>query len=448
MKQSSSSPLLNLSPIDGRYKKDTEELSNYFSEFAYIKYRVLVEIEYLRAISNYKLIRKFSKKEILFMENSITSFSIKDANKIKDFEKATQHDIKAIEYFLNDKFKKTTLNDVSHFIHFGLTSEDINNIALRLMLRDANENIVLPQIKELNNEIFIRTKNYKKIKMLARTHGQSAVPTSLGKELLVFCERLSNELKILNKTTFRAKLNGAVGNYNALYFAYPKVNWEKFTKDFLKSLRFNTFLYTTQIAPYEDVIYYFQTIQRINGIILDLNQDMWRYISDDYFTQINKKGEIGSSTMPQKINPINFENSEGNIIIANSLVDGFTNKLPISRLQRDLSGSTISRNFGITLAHSLLAYKNTLKGLAKIIPNTEILEKDLNEDWSILMEAVQIYLKKEGIKNGYEIVTSLSRGNKLNKDDYQNLINNLPINKNQKLILINLTPEKYSGISF
>ena len=446
MKQSSFNPLLNLSPIDGRYKKETEKLLEYFSEYAYFKYRVLVEINYLFALSEIKIIRKLSKKEELFLSNLADNFSINDAKKIKKIEDKTKHDVKAIEYFIKEKLSKTSLKNITEYIHFGLTSEDINNIAIRLMLKNANEKIILPQIKVLNNELYTNFIKHRKIVMLARTHGQPAVPTTLGKEFLVFYERLENEIKTLGKLKFKGKINGAVGNYNALFFVYPKINWKKFSRDFLKSLELDVNLVTTQIAPYEDIIFFFQCFQRINGIVLDFNQDMWRYISDEYFIQKNIKGEVGSSTMPQKINPIYFENSEGNIIIANSLIDGFTNKLPVSRLQRDLSGSTISRNFGVSLAHCLLSYQNTIQGLKRITSNTEIIEEDLNEDWSILSEAVQIYLKKEGIKNGYELIKNLTRGEKMDKENYDKFINKLPLNNKQKTHLTNLSPKTYRGI--
>jgi len=447
MKQSSSNILLSLSPIDGRYREEIKELSNYFSEYAYFKYRILIEIKYLLKLSEVKITRKLNKKEELIIKNVADNFSLRDAERTKKIEEKTKHDVKAIEYFLKQTLDKTSLKDISHFIHFGLTSEDINNIALRLMLKDANENVILSELKKLNQIILNEYSKYKKLPMLARTHGKPAVPTTLGKEFLVFYKRLEIEIKILEKLIFRGKLNGAVGNYNALYFSNPKINWKKFSKDLLTQFNLNTSLVTTQIAPYEDIIYFFQTIQRINGIILDFNQDMWRYISDGYFIQVNIKNEIGSSTMPQKINPINFENSEGNIIIANSLIDGFTNKLPVSRLQRDLSGSTISRNFGVTLAHSLLAYKNTINGLSRIKANEEKISEDLNSDYSILTEAVQIYLKKESIQNGYELIKKLTRGKNLDKNEFQKLINSLPIDKKQKVELLNLTPKNYSGVT-
>lgn len=439
-------PLLSISPIDGRYHKDTEVINKYFSEYAYIRYRLLVEIKYLLFLSLHKIIRDFTKKEIQLLNDYINNFDLKSANEVKEFEFQTNHDVKAIEYFIKAKIKNTSLIDVSEFIHFGLTSEDVNNIALRLMLKDLNEHIIQPTIQDLNNILLKNFEDYKKLPMLARTHGQPAVPTTLGKEFQVFANRLNIEINLLENFNFRSKLNGAVGNFSALHFAYPNINWVKLSNEFLKTLSLENAKVTTQIAPYEDIIYFFQIIQRINGIVIDLDQDMWRYISDGYFTQENKKNEIGSSTMPQKINPIAFENSEGNLFIANSLIEGFTAKLPLSRLQRDLSGSTISRNFGMTLAYSLIAYKNTLKGLNKIKANKDIIIEKLNSDFSILSEAMQIYLKKEGIKNGYELTKQLTRGLKIDKTEWHKMIDSLPLNETQKTELKKLTPENYLGI--
>lgn len=446
MKQSDFNPLLSISPIDGRYKYLTEELSEYSSEFAVIKYRTEIEIKYLIALSRNKIIRKFNATEIKSLEDLIKNFSINDAEKIKKIEETTKHDVKAIEYFLKEKYSKSSLNDVLEFIHFGLTTWDINNISERTMLRDAIDKVLLVKLKELITEISRQSKIYINLSMLGRTHGQAAIPTTLGKEIQIFQYRLQKEIKFLESSKLYGKLNGAIGNFNALSFAYPKTNWRKFSKNFLNDFKLEMNASTNQIAPYEDVITILQSIQRVNGILLDFNQDMWRYISDDWLIQENKKNEIGSSTMPQKINPIMFENSEGNLIIANSLIEGFTNKLPISRLQRDLSGSTIVRNFGLALAYSLLAYKNTLLGLKRIKANEEKINKDLNSDWSILSEAVQIYLKKNNIKNGYEILKDLTRGNKMDNITFQKMINELPLSEKQKSELRKITPENYTGI--
>lgn len=446
MKQLKLSSLTAISPIDGRYRNQVEALSEYSSEFAVIKYRTEIEVKYLIELSKIEVIRKFKVSEVKVLEDLIKNFALGDAEKIKTIEETTKHDVKAIEYYLKEKLSKSTLADVLEFIHFGLTSEDINNLTIRLMLKDGLEKVVLANIQILNDEIFNQSKRYKNLSMLGRTHGQAAIPTTLGKEFLVFHERLNKEINILKSSKLSGKLNGAVGNYNALSFTYPKINWPKFSKDFVGSFGLELNQSTNQIAPFEDIIFIFQTLQRINGILLDFNQDMWRYISDHWLVQENKKGEVGSSTMPQKINPIMFENAEGNLIIANSLIGGFTDKLPISRLQRDLSNSTISRNFGLTLAYCLLAYKNSLSGLKRVKANEEQIKKDLNSDWSILSEAVQIYLKKEKVKNGYEILKELTRGQKLNHESFLAMIEKLPIDQNQKEILRKLSPENYIGI--
>ena len=445
MKQLSSNILLNISPIDGRYRNITHPLSKYFSEYAFFKYRIQIEITYLKALSDVKILRKINKSEVKIFQDIISDFNAGEAEKIKKIEIKTKHDVKAVEYYLKNKLSNTSLSDVLEFIHFGLTSEDVNNLAIRLMLKDALNFVLLKNLQVLNKEILNQSKKYKSLPMLGRTHGQAAVPTTLGKEFLVFYKRLNKEIRILQTAKLAGKLNGAVGNYNCLNFAYPKINWPKFSKDFVASFGLDVNQTTNQIAPFEDIIFVFQTFQRINGILLDFNQDMWRYISDNWLIQENKKGEVGSSTMPQKINPIMFENSEGSLIIANSLIEGFTNKLPISRLQRDLSNSTISRNFGLCLAYCLLAYENCLIGLLRVRANEEKIKEDLNSDWSILSEAIQIYLKKIGVKNGYEIVKELTRGEKMNKQDFLNMIDKLPINNKQKQELKKLTPQNYIG---
>lgn len=440
--------LLAISPIDGRYSESVEELIYYSSEFGIIKNRIEIEINYLIKLSESNIIRRFTQKEITILENIYLNFNLEDAEKIKKIEDKTRHDVKAIEYYLKDRLTKSALNDVLEFIHFGLTTWDINNISERIMLKAAIENVILQNLKKLNNEILRQTQLYKDLTILGRTHGQAAIPTTLGKELNVFKLRLDKEINILEDIKFYGKLNGAIGNYNAFYFTYPNINWGKFSKEFLASFNLKQNESTNQIAPYEDIIFAFQTIQRINNILLNFNQDMWRYISDNWLVQENKKEEIGSSTMPQKINPIMFENSEGNIIIANSLIEGFISKLAISRLQRDLSGSTIVRNFGMALAYSLLAYKNCYSGLIRVKANkTKILE-DLNFDWSILSEAVQIYLKKTGVKNSYEIIKDFTRGEKMKKEDYLNMIEKLPLNNDQKIELKKLTPETYIGKTY
>ena len=456
MKQSDFN-LLAISPIDGRYRNSVEELSQYSSEFALIKYKTLIEIKYLIELSKLGVIRTLKPDEIKRLDKLVDNFSLEGANENKDIAQeywkskgpsklSTKHDTKAVEYYLKQKLSKTSLSDVLEFIHFGLTSEDINNLSYRMILKDANSEVMLRALNALSDTISEFAKKYRSLSMLARTHGQSAIPTTLGKEFLVFSERLQEEIKTLRNFKFRGKLNGAVGNYSALSFAYPKIDWQTFSKNFVDSLGIDWNKATTQIAPYEDIIFFFQTIQRINGILLDFDQDMWRYISDGWFIQTVKQQEVGSSTMPQKVNPILFENSEGNLIMANSLISAFVDKLPISRLQRDLSGSTISRNFGVVLAYSLISYKNSLSGLLRIKPNEEELKRSLNEDWSILSEAVQIYLKKNGVKEGYEIIKEKTRGRKMTKEMFLEMIKSLPLNERQKSELRSLSPETYIGL--
>lgn len=457
MKQSQYSPLFSISPIDGRYRNHVVELSDYSSEFGLIKCRTEIEIRYLIALSKIGVIRKLKTDEIRILEKTYVEFSLKDAEKNKDIAQeywksktkptqSTKHDVKAVEYYLKEKLAKTSLSDILEYIHFGLTSEDINNLSIRILLKKAIENVLIPNLETLGNEISDQSKKNKKLVIIGRTHGQAAIPTTLGKEFLVFYKRLEKEIKILKQAKLYGKVNGAIGNYSALSFVFPKINWPKFSKDFVSSFDLNFNETTNQIAPFEDIIYIFQTVQRINGILLDFDQDMWRYISDHWFVQEKKNLEVGSSTMPQKINPIMFENSEGNLTIANAITDAFVNKLPLSRLQRDLSNSTISRNFGLCLAYSLLAYKNCLSGLRRIHVDEEKIKEDLNSDWSILSEAVQIYLKKHGVKEGYEILKNHTRGQNLNEESFKKMIDDLPIKDNQKEELKKLSPQTYIGI--
>ncbi|HZQ29986.1 MAG TPA: adenylosuccinate lyase [Patescibacteria group bacterium] len=434
--------LTSVSPIDGRYKEKTLELSPFVSEFALIRTRVEIETKYLIAVSKLGLLR-LGPRERSKIQNLVKGFDLDEAEKVKEIEERVRHDVKAIEIYLRNELKP----EVSEMIHFGLTSEDINNIAYRLMLRDGFFVAVLPYLQKLRNELKQLAKKHKNIPILARTHGQPAVPTTLGKEIMVFLTRLSSEIEKIERIRFTGKLNGAVGNYNALHFSYPKVNWLKFSRDFIQSFGFRPNLLTTQVNSNEDIIEFFQNIQRINGILIDLNQDLWRYISDGWLVLNSEKDQVGSSTMPQKINPIDFENSEGNLKMANGIIELFTRELPISRLQRDLSGSTILRNIGGVLAHSLLAYKNTLFGLSKItIDKNQILE-DLNSDWSILSEALQTILRIEHVKDSYSKVLELTKGKKLDREDWLNLVEALQISGKNKQKLLNLTPSKYTGLA-
>ncbi|MBI4080398.1 MAG: adenylosuccinate lyase [Candidatus Levybacteria bacterium] len=440
-------PLTAINPLDGRYRTDIEILSPFISEYALIKTRVEVEALYLFTLSENTVIRPLTGNEKKILTALYEDFSLDDAMRVKQIEDETKHDVKAVERIFREKLHKTSLADCMEMIHFGLTSEDINNLSYRLMLERAMTQVINPAIKEIINHLLTLTQTYKMLPMLARTHGQPAIPTTLGKELVVFADRLTKELIILQKHRLSGKLNGAAGNYNALAVAYPKIDWQEVSNDFVASLGLMPNPVTTQINTYEDIISLFQILQRVNLILLDLDQDMWRYISDLWFVQEVREKEVGSSTMPQKINPIRFENSEGNIGIANALLEFFVRKLPVSRLQRDLSDSTVMRNTGAALAYSLLAYKNTLGGLLRVKPNEEQIRNDLHKDWSILTEAVQTILRKEGVKDSYSLIKSLSRGKHITSSDWMTWVTTLPVKDSIKTTLKKLTPETYIGLA-
>lgn len=438
--------LTAISPIDGRYLSQAITLSNYFSEYALFKYRVQIELKYLIFLSKEKITKKLTNKEEKEIKKIYEKFLLEDAQKIKNFEKETKHDVKAVEYFIRQKFSQTSLSNMVNWIHFGLTSYDINDNAYRLMIKDSLREVIVPEIEKLIMLPESIAKKYIKLPMLGRTHGQPAVPTTFGKEMAVFSTRIEKELRNLKNTKLYGKFGGAVGNWNALNLAFPTKNWQLLSTMFLKHLGLEHSKITTQIAPAEDLIEVFQNIFRINSIIIDFNQDIWRYISDEWLVQKGKMEFVGSSTMPQKINPIEFENSEGNLIMANGLFETFSRKLPISRLQRDLSDSTVLRNIGIAFAHCLIAYKSCHKGLESISPNKQKILQDLNEDWSILSEALQTILRKEGKTDAYESVAAQIRGKKLSRNDWLKLIDSLNISELGKNKLKNLTPETYIGL--
>lgn len=442
-----SSPLLAISSLDGRYHKKTKELEEFVSEFALMKARVEVEVNYLIHLSQKKILRKISKNEKKILVSLFKNFSYKDGEQVKELEEETRHDVKAIERFMRNKLKNTSLKDIIEFLHFGLTSEDTNNIAYRLMLKRGMQGIVIPCLEKIESEIEEIVKKYKSLPMLARTHGQNAVPTTLGKEFAVFLKRINKELTVLKKQNLTGKLNGAVGNFNALHYVYPKIDWVSFSDKFVSSFRLEPNLITTQINTYEDITSYLQTVQRINTILIDFNQDMWRYISDNYFCQKFKKNEVGSSTMPQKVNPIDFENSEGNLGLANSIIEFMVRKLPISRLQRDLTDSTVIRNIGVVLGYELVAAKSLLTGLSRIEVNKNVLTDALLSDWSILTEGVQTYLRSIGVKDPYVLIASLSKGKKISENEWAVWIAGLPIEEAHKTYLKKLTPFSYLGIS-
>lgn len=459
----SSHQLLNISPLDGRYKNKTLDLTHHFSEYGYTRWRLIVEIDYLIFII--KLLKQndllpINIKELLNKQtyfnpdeliNIYNNFNLQECEKIKEFEKETNHDVKSIEYYI--KYKINTeypsyYKSFIPFIHFALTSQDANNPAITLSTKYYINNTYTPNIKKLINLLSNLSNKWMDIIMMARTHGQPAIPTSLGKEFKVFEYRLTKQLNILNNIKFYTKFGGAVGNLNAHYASYPDINWiNELNKHILENYDVERDEYTTQIDNYENLAIIFDTLRRINTILIDMVKDIWSYISIDYLTQTYNKNETGSSTMPQKINPINFENAEGNLLLSNTLLDFMSNKLPVSRLQRDLTDSTVVRNIGSSFGYIEVAFDSINKGLNKINPNTEKINYDLNNNYSVLMECVQTILRKEGIDNAYEQIKELSRGQQINtRNDYINLINKLNIDKTVKDKLINYTPFNYIGI--
>jgi len=432
--------LMALSPLDGRYAPQTTELTTYFSEFAFIKYRVRIEIQYLLAFSAWHIIRAFTKKETAMLLALEKTFSLHDAVRIKTFEKETHHDVKAIEYFIKEKLEDSTCADVLPFVHFGLTSEDVNNIAYALMFRDAHKNSMVPQLVHLIDLLEKSSHRYADALMVGRTHGQVAVPTTFGKELAVYVHRLKKMEQTLRDFRFDAKLNGAVGNYNALAFAYPNINWLRFSKTFISSFELIPNLITTQILPADTLVSYGLLLLQTNTVLIGLCQDMWQYISLGLVAQKKEKNEVGSSTMPQKINPIDFENAEGNALIANSFFELFARKLPISRMQRDLSDSTVKRTMGSALGHTVLSWKSLERGLKKISFDTHVSLQEVNEHWEMLAEAMQIYFKLHGEEKGYEKVKQLLQGKQIDKKEFQDLVSKFPT-------LAKLTPAAYSGLA-
>jgi len=441
--------LKSISPVDGRYSEKTKELRNFFSEEALIKYRVLVEIEYFIALTkeDIPLLKTFPKKSILKIKEIYLNFSHSDALSIKEIEKETNHDVKAVEYFLKNKFKDLDLHEYSEFIHFGLTSQDINNSAIPLSIKNALSNIYMPEIMELLSLLNDKSKEYSTISMLARTHGQPASPTRLGKEIMVFYVRIKEQLKFLKTIPIAAKFGGATGNFNAHQLAFPKINWKNFGKSLMNNLGLHHSFPTTQVEHYDHLASLFDCLKRINTIIIDLNRDLWTYISMDYFKQKINKKEVGSSAMPHKVNPIDFENSEGNLGIANSIFQHFSAKLPISRLQRDLTDSTVLRNIGVPFGHTLIGIKSTIKGLNKLIVNKVKIDSDLNKNWTVIAEAIQTILRKEGYPNPYETLKQLTRTNsEINKEKIHDFIDSLQVSDEIKVELKKISPSNYTGI--
>ena len=439
-----------ISPIDGRYQNKVSQLSDYFSEHGLIKNRVIVEVEYFISLCEIPLpqLQNFDKSFFTKLRDIYKSFSFEDSNNIKEIEKTTNHDVKAVEYFLKNKFDSLKLSEYKEFIHFGLTSQDINNTAIPLSLKEAIKDVYLIEISNLIDKLDELKVKWKDIPMLARTHGQAASPTKLGKEIEVFTARLEQQLNLLKLIPNSTKFGGATGNFNAHYLAYPKIDWVSFAKKFTEErLGLDYSFPTTQIEHYDNMAATFDNLSRINTILIDLNRDFWTYISMDYFKQLIKKGEIGSSAMPHKVNPIDFENSEGNLGIANAIFNHLSNKLPISRLQRDLTDSTVLRNIGIPVAHSIIAFKSTLKGLNKLILNNEKINSDLEDNWAVIAEAIQTILRRENYPNPYETLKNLTRTNeKINKESIRSFIETLNVSESIKDELRSLTPQNYTGI--
>jgi adenylosuccinate lyase len=442
--------LTAVSPVDGRYQNKVENLWKYFSEYALIKYRLFTEIEYFVALCEIPLpqLTGISKKKLDKLRELHQNFSVEDAQRIKDIESITNHDVKAVEYFIKEEFDKLDLGKYKEFIHFALTSQDANNTAIPMSIQDALDNEYYPLLQELIEKLLTLSMEWKNIPMLAKTHGQPASPTKLGKEIKVFIERIMVQLVHIKSIAIDAKFGGATGNFNAHFVAYPEINWEDFANKFCKEkLGLNRSQFTTQISHYDNHSAIFDALKRINNIILDLNRDMWTYISMNYFKQKIKKGEVGSSTMPHKVNPIDFENSEGNIGIANAAFEQLSSKLPVSRLQRDLTDSTVTRFIGVPFGHTIIALKSTLKGLNKLLLNEAAIQNDLENNWAVVAEAIQTILRREFFPNPYEALKDLTRKNDvIDKAAIHNFIETLDVSDSIKAELKKITPQNYTGI--
>jgi adenylosuccinate lyase len=442
--------LTAISPVDGRYRKQTEKLGDYFSEAALIKYRVRIEIEYFIDLCLLPLpqLKNIDKNLFEKLRHIYQNFSLEDAQKIKDTEKITNHDVKAVEYFVKEKFDELGLSNYKEFIHFGLTSQDINNTSIPLSIKEAQQETMLPAIDTIINKLEEYATEWKDIAMLAKTHGQPASPTRLGKEIMVFVERLKKQKEQLLTIPYSAKFGGATGNFNAHHIAYPEYNWKNFGNKFVnETLGLHRSQYTTQIEHYDNIAAYSDAWKRINNILIDLSRDMWMYISMEYFKQKIKEGEIGSSAMPHKVNPIDFENAEGNLGVANALFEHFSAKLPISRLQRDLTDSTVLRNIGVPLAHTLIALKSLEKGLGKILLNKTALHNDLENNWAVVAEAIQTILRREGYPKPYEALKELTRTNDvITSEKISAFIDTLNVSDAIKAELKKISPHNYTGI--
>ena len=445
----SNNALMAVSPIDGRYRKQVEDLSLYFSEYALIKYRVRVEIEYFIALCELPLeqLKSFDQANFEALRNIYRNFSTEDAQRVKDIEKVTNHDVKAVEYFIKEEFKKLGIEKYGEFVHFGLTSQDINNTSVPLSLLEGIRDTYMPALNEVIAILEDFSKEWENVSMLAHTHGQPASPTRLGKEIYVFVARLKEQLRLLEQVPYSAKFGGATGNFNAHNFAYPNIDWNKFAADFVEGkLGLKRSYPTTQIEHYDNLAALFHNLERINTILIDLARDMWTYISMEYFRQKVKAGEVGSSAMPHKVNPIDFENAEGNFGIANAIYAHLAAKLPVSRLQRDLTDSTVLRNVGVPLAHSIISLRSLKKGLGKLILNEAALDRDLEANWAVVAEGIQTVLRREGYPNPYEALKALTRGNAgITKESIQEFVKELNVSDSVKQEILVITPQNYVG---
>jgi adenylosuccinate lyase len=441
--------LFAISPVDGRYASKTKDLQSYFSEFALIKYRVLIEIEYFISLCELPLpqLADFDPEIFSDLRRIINRLTEEEAEKIKAIERTTNHDVKAVEYYIKEKFDELGISQYKEFVHFGLTSQDINNTAIPLSLQHAIDHAFFPQLEEVYNGILKIVENWDDVPMLARTHGQPASPTRMGKEMEVFISRIKEQARQLRAIPVRAKFGGATGNFNAHFIAYPDVDWHNFANQFIQNkIGLQRAFPTTQIEHYDNLAAVFHAIARINTILLDLCRDMWTYISMDYFKQKTVAGEVGSSAMPHKVNPIDFENAEGNIGIANALLEHLAAKLPVSRLQRDLTDSTVLRNIGVPFAHTLIAYKSIVKGLSKVHLNQEKLDDDLNRNWAVVSEAIQTILRREGYDQPYEALKALTRGKtNIQEKDIRDFIETLSVSEKVKEEMRKITPQNYVG---
>lgn len=438
--------LYNISPVDGRYREMTEEVRNCFSEYYLIKNRVIVELEWLKKLATLKEF-DIDKNDLKILDQIGEKFDLKEATRVKEIEATTKHDVKAVEYYLDEKFKEKNIDKYNHLIHFACTSEDINNLAYGIMEKQLLEEIYIPNMNKLIEAIKSKANEYYNIPMLSHTHGQSATPTTVGKEWIIYVYRLNKILDKIKTEKIAGKFNGTVGNFNAHVISYPNIDWIQVSKEFVESFGLECNLFTTQIESHDNISIIFSEIKLLNNIMLDFDNDMWMYISRNYFIQENVKGEVGSSVMPHKINPINFENSMANIKIANGILTSFIDNLQISRMQRDLSDSSILRNIGVAMAHTIIAIKQTIKGIGKVKANDEFLKEELNNTPEILAEALQTILRKNGYKNAYEILKNMTRGRNITIQEMRDFIQKLEIDETDKNVLLNLKPQDYLGLA-